>query len=1355
MKARIFFIGLAGLLVTALITFFTPSLSEAAEYTAPASWSHGCGVIYPAACTCPINYSITVTTSKSSGIACSGNGCTSQTFTGTLTSGSFDVRADFSAAAGVSGSTSFSCSRTYTSNCGFNASLSNDYTDTVTSPQPKQFYICQTSNSCPLTAQSYPDKAACESANPGKSCYNNQSTCLQNAPSECPAPPKRCHDNNGDGYADACQVNGNLPQTCENVSQCPQPPQKRCLDSNYDGAFDQCATGGTGPLCNNVNECLPPPKRCHDNNGDGYADACQVNGNLPQTCDNLSQCPQPPQKKCFDSNYDGVFDACSTNGTGPSCNSVNDCPIQQKKCLDSNYDGTFDQCSVNGTGPSCSSVQDCPTPQKKCLDSNYDGTFDQCSTNGTGPSCNSVNDCPIQQKKCLDSNYDGTFDQCSVNGTGPSCSSVQDCPAPQKKCLDSNYDGTFDQCATNGTGPSCSTFTQDCQTQTHKECVNYQCVVRNGPGSNQCAFDGDCVPQTHKECINYQCVVVNGAGSNLCLFDGDCTPQTHKECVNQQCVLVNGPGTNQCATSSDCQIQTHKECVNQQCVIVNGPGTNQCASSSDCAPQTHRECQNQQCVTVNGPGTNQCASNNDCQIQTHRECQNQQCVTVNGPGSNQCTFNSDCQVTQSHLECRNQQCVSVSGAGANLCLSNNDCQIQQSHRECRNEQCVTVSGAGSNLCTFNSDCQIQQSHRECRNEQCVTISGPGSNSCTFNSDCQFQQSHRECRNEQCVTVSGSGSNECTFNSDCRPFTQTYYYCTQNQQCSSNQYTSQSECERQTGRRCFSSFGSCQDNAQFDSQCGPVTRCGDGRLQRPNSQGQMEECDDGNTRDDGNGCSADCRLRSVFQNRCNDSNGDRIADSCSPDGNMEGSCNVLNDCLQNKICQACGCVEKTVDRAIAGDNQRVQYRLVISNKSNLSGTSIPGKQVIPIEIRDYIYQKKKFRNNDPVQGVEDAFSTEGYIEYPDQICISENNGSALVNGSLTSGCFAYHPGFNVANPTDSSVQTTPSFTVANLDPGEQIVFTYEGVARTTFEGHALGANTDFINITNEVRTQTNNDYANVTVSKPVLTTGNLGNLFVGGPDGIESVNVQNLALMFSSASNALSGGTDLTSARNIAGLIISPGQAIDRVSTYLSSVGQYLGFDTTKLASNVSDTVTNITRNTGTSFTNTVTSESDFEMLGKRPDNARIYTVNGDLTIDLGENERLSERSTIIVNGNVRILSDIRYASTRNSQGRLASFGIIAKGDFYIGEKVSQMNGIFIIDGEGHAFTGDKVAKQLTINGSLIGENKLLEVRTYVGDPSVDKNISSVQVNYDARVVSDTPPGIEEYLKKLNVQLVAP
>jgi hypothetical protein len=153
------------------------------------------------------------------------------------------------------------------------------------------------------------------------------------------------------------------------------------------------------------------------------------------------------------------------------------------------------------------------------------------------------------------------------------------------------------------------------------------------------------------------------------------------------------------------------------------------------------------------------------------------------------------------------------------------------------------------------------------------------------------------------------------------------------------------------------------------------------------------------------------------------------------------------------------------------------------------------------------------------------------------------------------------------------------------------------------------------------------------------------------------------------------------------------------------------------------------------------------LLGTRPDKARIFIADQDLTINMS-GQTISKSETIVINhGNLVIDSDIKYTPYVSGNMIPSIAFVVLDGDIIINPHVTQLDGVYVVKGEHHAIRNEGTTpsmSQLVINGSLYGNmDDLMKYRTYVGLP--EENGASVIVNYDARIVSHTPPGLKDIL----------
>ncbi len=120
------------------------------------------------------------------------------------------------------------------------------------------------------------------------------------------------------------------------------------------------------------------------------------------------------------------------------------------------------------------------------------------------------------------------------------------------------------------------------------------------------------------------------------------------------------------------------------------------------------------------------------------------------------------------------------------------------------------------------------------------------------------------------------------------------------------------------------------------------------------------------------------------------------------------------------------------------------------------------------------------------------------------------------------------------------------------------------------------------------------------------------------------------------------------------------------------------------------------------------------------------------TIPAGGNR---QRLTIVVNGNVQINQNISYDTTYGNRSGIPSFALIATGNIYVAEGVTQLDGLYVSNKTfstcsngstlfNPALTKDTCKNQLTINGALVA-NEVYFRRTSgnVGNPTPAEQLS--------------------------------
>ena len=152
--------------------------------------------------------------------------------------------------------------------------------------------------------------------------------------------------------------------------------------------------------------------------------------------------------------------------------------------------------------------------------------------------------------------------------------------------------------------------------------------------------------------------------------------------------------------------------------------------------------------------------------------------------------------------------------------------------------------------------------------------------------------------------------------------------------------------------------------------------------------------------------------------------------------------------------------------------------------------------------------------------------------------------------------------------------------------------------------------------------------------------------------------------------------------------------------------------------------------------------------------------------------------TIIVNGNLTINNNLVYfcdeagntndpVCTSNKFRNLASIAWIVKGDLLVGPNVDKLAGNFVIIGDGKdcnadqnvkvnycgqiysCYNGADCSKRLTVSGLMMAK-KFYFSRTYVSPPQEIPAQGSEVINYDGRLLANTPPGLGNFVQALPI-----
>ncbi len=139
-----------------------------------------------------------------------------------------------------------------------------------------------------------------------------------------------------------------------------------------------------------------------------------------------------------------------------------------------------------------------------------------------------------------------------------------------------------------------------------------------------------------------------------------------------------------------------------------------------------------------------------------------------------------------------------------------------------------------------------------------------------------------------------------------------------------------------------------------------------------------------------------------------------------------------------------------------------------------------------------------------------------------------------------------------------------------------------------------------------------------------------------------------------------------------------------------------------------------------------------------PSDSGIYFGNGDLQIS-GQFNPTKSATFILESGDLTITNDFEI------QGNNFAAFIVRTGDLIIKSNVKELDGIFIIE-KGEIKSDIISQNPLTVSGSLMGNGEdLLKKRKFIGTDPEFKIEPAVKVNFDLRLLEQTPPALEMFL----------
>jgi hypothetical protein len=297
------------------------------------------------------------------------------------------------------------------------------------------------------------------------------------------------------------------------------------------------------------------------------------------------------------------------------------------------------------------------TTSSYCTHSDNGQKKQDCGSYGcTNGQCNSPTHTECENQKCVTKQGSGTNECTRDNDCTVECSSNSDCGTNEWRgdayCQDTHVYQTYRTYTCNNPGQTSSSCSHDDESKKKQDCGNSGCS------------NGQCNSPTHTECQNQQCVTVQGSGTNQCTMDNDCTIACSS---NSDC------GTNGYTGNAYCKNgHVYQEYITYTC---SNPGQ----TSSSCS-HTNNEQKKQDC------GSSGC-SNGQCNSGTITCSQNSDCGTDGYTGDPYCQ-SGDVYQNYKTYECKNP------GETNSYCEDSDSGQIKEDcgSNTCTNGQCDTGNG---------------------------------------------------------------------------------------------------------------------------------------------------------------------------------------------------------------------------------------------------------------------------------------------------------------------------------------------------------------------------------------------------------------------------------------------------------------------------------------------------------------------------------------------------------------------------------------------------------------------------------------------------------------------------------------
>ena len=139
-----------------------------------------------------------------------------------------------------------------------------------------------------------------------------------------------------------------------------------------------------------------------------------------------------------------------------------------------------------------------------------------------------------------------------------------------------------------------------------------------------------------------------------------------------------------------------------------------------------------------------------------------------------------------------------------------------------------------------------------------------------------------------------------------------------------------------------------------------------------------------------------------------------------------------------------------------------------------------------------------------------------------------------------------------------------------------------------------------------------------------------------------------------------------------------------------------------------------------------------------PDDADVYFTDGDVTLTIENAQGLMGTSkTFVINGTLTIAENFEPTA----------FAAFIADQIIIDKDVEKMIGVFIAD-PGKISSPEISYKQLVVSGSLMGDaTDLLAKRKFIGESPETLLKPSIKIDYDLRLLDDTPPALELFLSE--------